>query len=99
MEKMTVNAVFRLSKEDFPERKRTTIIITDDGNDVRVAVKALARVYEKDEAGNITAREEQYGNICTLRKDAPVGCIFDILQELFDSVPETIDNTNKDVKA
>ena len=99
MEKMTVNAVFRLSKEDFPERKRSTIVITDDGNDVHVAVKALARVFEKDEAGNLTAREEQWGNICTLHKDAPIGCIFASLNELFETVPEIIDNTKKDVKA
>ena len=98
MEKMTINAVFRLGKEDYPERKRTTIVITDDGADVHIGVKAIARVYEENEEGNFTIHEEQHGNLCTLPNDAPLGCLFDSLKELFDTVPEIINKTN-DVKA
>ena len=91
MEKIRVNAVFRMGKEDCPERKRTTIVITDDGDDVLVGVKAISHVYENDDKGYLTVHDEQYGELCTLCKDAPLGCLFDSLKELFDKVPEIID--------
>lgn len=93
MEKIRINAVFLLGNEDYPERKRTTIVITDDGDDVHVGVKAIARVYEKNDAGGFMVHDEQRGNYCTLRKDSPIGCIFDTLKDLFDKVPEIIDRT------
>lgn len=98
MEKMTANAMFRLSKENYPERKRTTIVITDDGDDVHVGVKAIARVFELNDEGNLNVHEEQWGDIRTLHKDVPLGCLFDSLKELFDTVPEIIDRrtTNGD---
>ena len=92
-ETMHVESVFQLSSKEYPERKRTTIVITDKGDTVYVAVKAIARVYERNEEGNITVRQEQWGDISTLRKDSPIGCLFDSLKDLFDKVPEIIDKT------
>ena len=91
MEKIKISAVFQFGKDDCPERKRTTIVITEDGDDVHVGVKAIARVFELNEDGNLTAHEEQHGDIRTLHKDAPLGCFFDSLKELFEKVPEIID--------
>ena len=99
MEKIKISAVFQLGKEDCPERKRTTIVITEEGDEVHVGVKAIARVFEMNEDGNLAAHEAQYGDIRTLHKDASLGCLFDSLKELFETVPEIIDNTSKDVKA
>lgn len=93
MECINLNALFRLGKDDYPERKRTTIIVTDDGDNVRIGVKAIARVYEKDAGGNLNVHEEQYGSLCTMHKDAPIGCLFDSLKKLFDEVPEIVDRT------
>ena len=91
MDYIKINAEFQLSEKECPERKRTTIVITEDGDDVHVGVKAIARVFESDKDGNLTVHQEQYGDIRTLHKDAPIGCIFDSLKELFETVPETID--------
>ena len=91
MENAKFSAVFSLGKEDYPERKRTSIVIVDNGDSVHVGVKTLARVYENDEKGCLTVHEEQYGDYRTLSKAAPIGCIFDTLKELFDKVPEIID--------
>lgn len=93
MEDIKINAVFQLGKEDYPERKRTTIVITDKGEEVCVGVKAIARVFELNDEGNIIIHEEQCGDLRTLRKDSPLGCLFDSLKELFDMVPEIIDKT------
>lgn len=91
MEINRISAVFNLRAENFPERKRTTVIITDDGENVHVGAKAITRVYGLDEAGNVTIQEEQRGDIRTLRRDAPISCIFDSLKELFDEIPEIVD--------
>ena len=99
MEKIKINAEFQLGKDECLERKRTTIVITKDGDDVHVGVKAITRVFEFEKNGNLTAHDEQYGDIRTLRMDAPLGCLFDSLKDLFEAVPEIIDNTHKDVKA
>ena len=99
MEVNRINGVFRLGKEDYPERKRTNIIITDDGDNVCVGVTAVANVYELDEDGNITIHPEQWGDLKKISKDAPVGCIFDSLKELFETVPEIIDRRNKSDEA
>ena len=93
MEHNNINAVIRLGNEDYPERKRTAIVITDEGDNVYVGVKAIARVYERNDEGNISIHEEQWGEISALHKDAPIGCLFDSLKELFDKVPEIIDRT------
>ena len=52
MENIKMNAVFSLGKEDYPERKRTSIVIIDNGDDVHIGVKAIARVYEKNDEIN-----------------------------------------------
>ena len=95
---MSCEAVVRLGREDYPERKRTTIIITDSGDDVLVGVKVNARVFESTEDGVFSVREEQWGDFKSLKKDVPLGCLFDTLKELFDAVPEIIDKrtTNGD---
>jgi hypothetical protein len=95
---MRCEAVFRLGRADYPERKRTTIVITDGGDDVHIGVKANARVFKADEGGGFSVHEEQIGEIRTLHKDVPLGCLFDSLKELFDIVPEIIDRrtTNGD---
>lgn len=88
---MSCEAVFRLKRENYPERKRTTIIITDGGDDVHIGVKVVARVFESAESGGFTAHEEQWGDIRTVKKDMNIGCLFETLKELFDTVPEIID--------
>ena len=93
MENIRVNAVFRLGKEDYPERERTTIVITDDGDEVLVGVKAITRVFERNDKGYTIIHDELHGDYCTLRKDMTLGCLFDSLKELFDKVPEIIDKT------
>lgn len=90
-------AVFRLKEDDYPKRNCTTIVITDAGDKVHIGVKALTRVFERNEDGSIKVYEEQHGDICTVSKDAPLGCLFDSLKELFESVPETIDKVSKAV--
>lgn len=100
MQKMPMNceAVFRFKREDYPERKRTTIVITDSGDDVLIGVKTIARVFEGGDGGGLSVHEEQCGDFRSLHKDVPLGCLFDTLKELFDTVPEIIDKrtTNGD---
>ena len=98
-EKHRYEAVFQLPTDEYPERKRSTIIITDKGDEVHVAVTAIARVFEHNEEGHLTAHQEKWGDLRILSKDAPLGCVLDSLKELFDSVPETIDRTNNGDKA
>ena len=86
---MRCEAVFRLRREDYPERKRTAIIITDIGDAVSVGVKVNSRVFESGEGGGLIVHEEQWGDLRTLNKDVPLGCLFDTLKELFDTVPES----------
>lgn len=100
MEKAAISALVRMDKEICGDRKRTTIVITSDGDTVHVGVKAIARVFERDEKGNIKVYEQQYGDLTALNKDDSVGCLFDRLKELLDKVPEIIDKANPtDVEA
>lgn len=101
MEKASINALVRMDKEICGDRKRTTIVITRDGDTVHVGVKAIARVFERDEqGGHIKVYEQQYGDLTALNKDDSVGCLFDRLKELLDKVPEIIDKANPtDVEA
>ena len=94
-----VEAVFRLNKEDYPERKRTTIIISDEGDKICVGVKANARVFELDENGYTVVHHEMWGDYDFVEKNAPADSIFETIKKLFDSVPEIIDKTKKDVEA
>ena len=87
----SIEAVFRLPKDKYPERKRTTIVITDEGDKVIVGVKALARVFEKAENGCINVTQEQWGEYSEIDRDAPVSKLLDTLNELFDKVPEIIE--------
>ena len=88
-----IEATFQFIKGDYPERKRTNIVITDDGDRVCIAVIARVRVYEKGENGCLNIHEEQWGDYDFVSKDAPVSCIFEKLKELLDKVPEVIDKT------
>ena len=92
-ENMKIISVFQLPVDEYPSRSRTNIVITDAGDMVKVGVKATARVYERNEDGSVSVSEEQWGDIRALSKDAPIGCIFDSIKELFDTIPEIIDRT------
>ena len=76
-----IEATFQLGKDDYPERKRTDIVITDDCDRICIGVKARARVYEKGENGCLNIHEEQWGDYDFVSKDAPVSCIFEKLKE------------------
>ncbi|MBR2311318.1 MAG: hypothetical protein IKA47_12445 [Oscillospiraceae bacterium] len=93
---MNYETVFRLGREDYPELKRATIVITDMGNCVTVGVKAIGRVFE---AGGLNVREELFGDYCELGKDVPLDRLFGSLKELFVKVSNSIDECNKDVEA
>ena len=91
MERICLDAILQMPQSEYPERKRTTVIITEDSEEVHIGVKAIARVFEMDDQNNLTCHQETYGDVKTISKDAPVGCIFDSLKELFESVPEIVD--------
>lgn len=93
MECNTINAVIKLNKEGCPERKRTTIVITECGDEVYIGVKAIARVYERGER-DLEIHEEQHGDVTSIGKNATIGSVFEIIKELFEKVPEIIDKTN-----
>ena len=96
---MNYETVFRLGREDYPELKRATIVITDMGNCVTVGVKAIGRVFEAVEAGGFNVREELFGDYCELNKDVPLNRLFVSLKELLVKVSNSIDECNKDVEA
>ena len=99
MEIQNISAIFRLGKEEYPERKRTSIVISDEGDKVYVGVKAIARVFQKNDDGNMEVSQEQYGDVIGIDRDASISSFFTTLKELFDKVPETIDRTNNGDKA
>ena len=90
-------AIFRLGKKDYPELKRATIVITDEGDKVIIGVKAVGRVFKKTDGG-ISVREEQFGDLCCVSKSEPVSNFFDIIKGLFGSISELI-NESSDVEA
>lgn len=99
MEMQNINAIFRLGKEEYPERKRTTIIISDEGDKVYVGVKAIAHVFKKKDDGNMDVTMEQYGDVIGIDQNAPISSFFNTLKELFDNVPEIVDGNNTGDKA
>lgn len=95
-ETMRVESVFQLSKNEYPERKRTTIVITDDGDQIIVGVKAVARVYERSEGGAVSIHQEQYGDYLRLKREDTMDSLFSCIKKLFDEIPEVIEKKNED---
>ena len=90
---MKVEAVFRLDKEVYGDRKRTTIVISDEGEAVSIGVKTIGRVFSKDSDGNLCVSQKQYGDVDSLDKSEPISRFFDKMKELMDSLPEIVDET------
>lgn len=88
-----IEAVFLLPAEKYPKRKRTTIIITEEDDKVAIGVTVRARVYGGAENGAISVHEEQHGDYRIVSKDYTMGEFFNIVKELFEELPEIIDNT------
>lgn len=89
---MTINempkrypAVIMLGK-DYPDLKNVQVVIGERDCDVTVGVKAIRRVFDKNEAGNLTVHEEQVGDYCAVGKGATVGEFFDALKEVAGAV-------------
>ena len=95
-ETMRVESVFQLSKNEYPERKRTTIVITDDGDQIIVGVKVVARVYERLEGGEVSIHQEQYGDYLRLKREDTMDSLFSCIKKLFDEIPEVIEKKNED---
>lgn len=95
METEKIEALFMLDENIYGKRKRTTIVITEDGDEVVVGVKALCRVFAKNEEGSFNISQQQYGDFVNLNKSAPISCLFEKLKELFDSIPEIIEQTGE----
>lgn len=90
---MKVEAVFRLDKDVYGDRKRTTIVITEDSEGVSIGVKTVSRIFSKDEDGNICVSQMNQGNVEFLNKSDTIGCFFNKLKESMDNIPEIIDKT------
>lgn len=71
---------------DYAELKDAQVVIGNRDCDVTVGVKAIRRVFEKNEAGNFTVHEEQVGDYCIVGKDATVGEFFDALKKVIGAV-------------
>jgi hypothetical protein len=96
-ETMRVESVFQLSKNEYPERKRTTIVITDDGDQIIVGVKAVVRVYERSEGSAVVSvHQEQYGDYLRLQREDTLDGLFSCIKKLFDEIPEVIEKKNED---
>ena len=97
---MSCEAVFRLNRDNYPEMKRTTIIVTDNGGDeVIVAVKVIGRVFKALEDGAFEVKEANFGDMCSINKNEPIGKLFEGLKNAYENTAKLIKETNKDVKA
>ena len=95
-ETMRVESVFRLSNKEYPERKRTTIVITDEGDQITVGVKAVVRIYEAMDDGAISVSQAQYGDYLRLKRTDTLDNLFSCIKKLFGEIPEIIDKRNTD---
>lgn len=93
MEMMKVEAVFGLDKDVYGDRKRTTIVITEDSEGVSIGVKTVSRIFSKNEDGNICVSQMHQENVEFLNKSDTIGCFFNKLKEIMDNIPEIIDKT------
>lgn len=94
-ETMRVESIFQLSNKEYPERKRTTIVITDEGSKIFVGVKAVTRVYEAMDGGAISVSQEQHGDYIHLNRDDTLDNLFSAIKKLFGEVPEIIEKKNE----
>lgn len=93
-------ASFNLSRKDYPEMKRTTIIVTDDGgNEVFIGVKVTGRVYKELEGGLRGVSEADFGDYCKISKNEPISKLFEGLKNVYENASKLIKEANKDVKA
>lgn len=93
MEMMKVEAEFRLDKDVYGDRKRTTIVIAEDSEGVSIGVKTVSRIFSKDEDGNICVSQMHQGNVEFLNKSDTIGCFFNKLKEIMDNISEIVDKT------
>ena len=90
---MNIESIFQLSNKEYPERKRTTIVITDEGDNIAVGVKAVARVYEAKDGGAFSVNQMVVGEYIRLKRDDTLDALFNSIKMLFDTIPEIIDKT------
>lgn len=94
---MRYDATFRLGREHYPEMKKTSFVITDDGNEnIMVGVKVMGRVFKPN---SFECKEELFGDFCYVSKSEPISKFFEVLTEVYAKVKEQIEHANQDVKA
>lgn len=82
-------AVVRLPEEDTVKLDRATVVLTDDGADVFIGVKALYRKMVTKE-DRIYASMDIVGDYCKVNKDITVGEFFEKLKEKIACVAEMV---------
>ena len=97
-EKQRYDAVFQLIKKDYPELKNASLVITDDGDKVYIAVKALVPVFYKQD-DHVFAKQEQVGDYCIVSKSATIAMFFDAIKERLESVSALAEEVKNGVKA
>ena len=96
---MSCVAAFNLSRKDYPDMKRATIIVTDDGGDeVFIGVKVIGRVWKALEGGAFGFSEANFGDYCKINKDEPISKLFEGLKKAYENTAKLIEEANKDVK-
>lgn len=79
--------VLEVPKEDYPNVDKSTAVIIDMGDSVSVAVTMVTFVTRNYE-GKKKVEAEQFGDYCTVSKDAKVADIFDALKRMANSCVE-----------
>ena len=87
-------AVLQLTNGEFPELKRATVVITDNGDDALVGIKALYRkTGTKD--GYIFASMEQVGDYCRVSKSCTVDEFFGRLKKVLENVSDMVERAEQ----
>ena len=93
-EPIRYDAVLQLTCGEFPELKRATVVITDNGDDALIGVKALYRkTGTKD--GYIFASMEQVGDYCKVSKSCTVDEFFCSLKNVLERVSNMVERAEK----
>ena len=88
------DAVLRLNNGEFPELERAIIVITDNGDDALIGVKALChKTGTKD--GRIFVSMEQVGDYCKISKRHTVDQFFDSLKKVLENVSNMVTRTEQ----
>lgn len=97
-EKQRYDAVVQLIQKDYPELKNASLVITDDGDNVFIAVKATVPVFRTEEE-HLCAMMKQVGDYCSVSKSDPITKLFDAIKEMFESVCKLAEEVKNGVKA